>query len=300
MNSTHFYGASTALITPMRDGRVAYDDLEKLVEFQIEKKIDGLVAVGTTGESPTLSTEEHVDVIAAVVKAAAGRVPVIAGAGSNSTEEAVYLTKAADDAGADAILHVAPYYNKPNQEGIYRHFAACAAVTEKPIILYSIPGRCIVDIGIETCARLYSKYPHVLGIKESGGSNGRVDSLSRALGDDYLILSGEDENTLPYMSLGCHGVISVASNLFPGEIAGMVQAARDGSWSDAMAINRRFRDFFKHIFVEPNPAPIKYCLMRAGIIQSDELRLPLCEIADSTRELLDATLHALEVETVSA
>lgn len=293
MNSTQFYGVHTAMVTPMTGDAVSQADLEKLVEYQINEGINGLLAVGTTGESPTLSHAEHIDVVKSVVKTTNGRVPVIAGAGSNSTTEAVHLTKASDEAGADAILQVAPYYNKPSQEGLFRHFSAIAEVTEKPIILYSIPGRCIIDISVDTCARLYEKYPHVMGIKESGGSNDKVDQLSRTLGPDYLILSGEDENTLPYMSLGCHGVISVASNVWVKDLVAMVQAALKNDYTSASAINVKFRDVFKNIFLEPNPVPIKYVMQKLGIISSDAVRLPLCELSEGTKQILDETLAAL-------
>jgi len=282
------------MVTPMAGGTIAYPDIEKFVDYQINEGINGLLAVGTTGESPTLSHKEHVKVIEAVVQSTAGRVPVIAGAGSNSTTEAVELTQQADAAGADALLHVAPYYNKPSQEGLFQHFSAVAAATAKPIILYSIPGRCVIDIAVDTCARLYEKFPHVLGIKESGGSNEKVDELSRKLGPDYLILSGEDENTLPYMSLGCHGVISVASNVWVKDLVSMVQHALNNDFAAAAAINKKFRDVFKNIFLEPNPVPIKYIMAKLGILTSDEVRLPLCELSDSTKSILDATLDSLK------
>lgn len=294
MNSTQFYGAHTALVTPMLNGDVSFSGMEKLVDHQLKEGINGLVAVGTTGESPTLDHDEHIEVVKAVVKASGGKVPVIAGAGSNSTQEAVYLTEAADKAGADALLQVTPYYNKPSQEGLFRHFSAIAESTEKPIILYSIPGRCIIEVAVDTAARLYEKYPHVCGIKESGGSTERIDQLSRKLGPDYLILSGEDENTLPYMTLGCHGVISVASNLWAKDITEMVQLALKNDFQAAAKINRKYRDVFKNLFLEPNPVPMKYVLQQAGIIQSTDVRLPLCDLTAETKTILDETLAALK------
>ena len=293
MNSTQFYGVHTAMVSPMQSGKVAFDGLAPFVDYQLKNGVNGLVAVGTTGESPTLTHQEHVEVVKEVVASASGRVPVIAGAGSNSTTEAIELTQKCDAAGADALLHVAPYYNKPSQEGLFQHFSAIAEVTSKPIILYSIPGRCVIDIAVDTCARLYEKYPHIMGIKESGGSNDKVDALARKLGPDYLILSGEDENTLPYISLGCHGVISVASNLWVKDLVAMVHSALKNDFKTAAQINRKYRSVFANIFLEPNPVPIKYVLHKMGLISSPEVRLPLCGLSDATRAILDTTLDEL-------
>ena len=296
MNSTQFYGTHTAMVTPLLKDQICYQDIDKLVDFQIESGISGLVAVGTTGESPTLSHSEHVEVVRAMVQAADKRVPVIAGAGSNSTAEAVELTQKCAAAGADALLHVTPYYNKPSQEGLFRHLSAVAEATDKPIILYSIPGRCIIEFAVDTCARLYEKYPHVLGIKESGGSNDKVDELRRKLGPDYLILSGEDENTLPYMTLGCQGVISVASNIWAKELVQMVTHARNNNFAAAMEVNLRLRAVFKNIFLEPNPVPIKYLMAQLDMISSAEVRLPLCELAAATKTILDAMLKEMQMK----
>src|SRR4051812_17819464 len=222
-------GTITALVTPFqKDQSVAYDDLRKLVEFQIKSGINGLVPVGTTGESPTLSHEEHLDVVRAVVEAVRGRVPVIAGTGSNSTKEAVELTTLATEAGSDAVLVVAPYYNKPSQEGVYRYFAAVAEATDKPVILYSIPGRCGIEIGVPVIERLRARYPHVRYIKEAGGSVDRVDQIKNALGKDITVLSGDDSLTLPFISVGAEGVISVASNLFAKEVVQLVNTGLAG------------------------------------------------------------------------
>ncbi len=284
----------TALVTPMRDGAVDYAGLEALVERQIAEGINGLVAVGTTGESPTLSHQEHNDVIHAVAKTAAGRVPVVAGAGSNSTSEAVSLTKEADaDAGVSGILQVAPYYNKPSQEGLFRHFSAIAEATEKPIILYSIPGRCGIEIGVDVCARLYEKHPHVCGIKEAGGTPERVSELRQVLGDDYLITSGDDSQTLPFISCGAQGVISVASNRVVGDLVAMVDAALAGKSAEAEALHRKYYALFKVLFIEPNPVPVKLAMHRAGIIASPEVRLPLCEMSQGNVARLYAILDML-------
>ena len=279
-------GTITALVTPFKNQAVAYDDLRKLVEFQIKSGINGLVPVGTTGESPTLSHEEHLDVVLAVVEAARGRVPVIAGTGSNSTQEAVDLTTLATEAGADAVLVVAPYYNKPSQEGVFRYFSAVAEATDKPVILYSIPGRCGIEIGVPVVERLRAKYPHVRYIKEAGGSVDRVDQFKNALGKDITVLSGDDSLTLPFISVGAEGVISVASNLYPKEVVQLVNAALAGEAAKATRLHRKLYPVFKTLFIEPNPVPVKLGMKRAGIIGSDEVRSPLCEMAAANAQTL--------------
>ncbi len=293
MSTQSFSGVYTALVTPMDKGAVSFADLQKLVEYQINEGIDGLVAVGTTGESPTLDHKEHLEVIRKVIEVAAGRVPVIAGTGSNSTREAVELTRQAHEAGADGMLQVAPYYNKPSQEGLYQHFQAIAEATDKPIILYSIPSRCVIEIGIETVVRLAENYTHVRTIKESGGSTDRVSQLLQAGGDLLTVLSGDDNLTLPFMSAGAKGVISVASNLVVKDLSAMVRFALDNDYAAAAALNRKYYALFKNLFIEPNPVPIKYALQRAGIIGSAEVRLPLCPMSDSNRKILDETLDSL-------
>jgi 4-hydroxy-tetrahydrodipicolinate synthase len=287
-------GAITALVTPFREDQVDYDDLRKLVEFQIKGGINGLVPVGTTGESPTLSTEEHLDVIRAVIANVRGRVPVIAGTGSNSTREAVSLTQQAHEAGADAMLLVAPYYNKPSQEGLFRHFATLAEATDRPIILYSIPGRCGIEISVPVVERLRAKYSHVRWIKESGGSVDRVDQLKQALGSDLTVLSGDDSLTLPFMAVGAEGVISVASNLYVREVAQLVRLALADDFAKAAKLHRKLYPMFKAIFVEPNPVPIKAALARAGIIGSDEVRPPLSPMTAASAQLLEKALATLD------
>ena len=286
-------GTITALVTPFRSQKVDFGDLKKLVDHQIKGGVSGLVPVGTTGESPTLDHAEHMEVIRATIDYARGRVPVIAGTGSNSTAEAVELTKLSDAAGADAMLVVAPYYNKPSQEGVYRHFATLAEATDKPIVLYSIPGRCGIEIGVPVIERLRAKYPNVRYIKEAGGSVDRVDQIRQALGDDMTILSGDDSLTLPFMALGASGVISVASNLLPREVSRMVAAALDHDFAAALKQHRKLYPLFKALFIEPNPVPVKVALARAGIIGSDEVRPPLCEMTDATRATLLTVLAAL-------
>jgi 4-hydroxy-tetrahydrodipicolinate synthase len=287
-----FTGTFTAIVTPFQGGAVAYDELKKLVNFQIRGGVSGLVPVGTTGESPTVSHEEHLEIIRCTIEAARGRVPVIAGTGSNSTHEAIEMTKAADEAGADGMLLVAPYYNRPTQEGLFQHFSRIAEVTNKPIILYSIPGRCGVEIGVKVIERLRAKYAHVAHIKEAGGSVDRVDQIISALGKDITVLSGDDSLTLPFMAVGAQGVISVASNLYPREVSRLVKLALTQDYSKARALHRRLYPVFKTIFIESNPAPIKVAMQQAGIIGSEEVRLPLSPLTDASRETLLSVLQA--------
>lgn len=289
-----FTGTYTAIVTPFRRGAVAYDELNKLVNFQIKGGISGLVPVGTTGESPTVSHEEHQEIIRCTIESARGRVPVIAGTGSNSTREAVDMTKAADAAGADGFLQVAPYYNRPTQEGLFQHFARIAEVTDKPIILYSIPGRCGIEISVKVIERLRAKYPHVAHIKEAGGSVDRVDQIISALGDSVTVLSGDDSLTLPFMAVGAKGVISVASNLYPREVGKLVSLALASDYAKARALHRKLYPVFKTIFIESNPAPIKLAMALAGIIASDEVRPPLWTLCDASRQTLLATLKTFK------
>ncbi len=285
-------GTITALVTPFHQGAVAFDDLAKLVKAQIRAGIDGLVPVGTTGESPTLNHDEHLEVIRAVVETTAGRVPVIAGTGSNSTKEAVALTKQAHAAGVDAMLVVAPYYNKPAAEGLFQHFSAVAEATDKPIVLYSIPGRCGIEIGVDVVVRLRAKYPHVCYIKEAGGSVDRVDQLKSALGRDLVVLSGDDGLTLPFMSVGAEGVISVASNLRPREVCAMVRHAAANDFAKATKLHRKLYPLFKTLFIEPNPVPVKVAMVRAGLISDAEVRLPLSPLSAASAERLTAVLQS--------
>ena len=286
-------GAITALATPFRNEAVAYDDLRKLVDFQIKSGINGLVPVGTTGESPTLLHDEHLDVIRAVIEHTRGRVPVIAGTGSNSTHEAIEYSRLALEAGADALLLVAPYYNKPSQEGLYRHFAAIAEITDRPIVLYSIPGRCGIEIGVATVERLRARYPHVRFIKEAGGSVDRVDQLKQAMGRDITVLSGDDSLTLPFMAVGAEGVISVASNVVPREVVKLTALALANDYAQAGRLHRKLYPLFKNLFIEPNPVPVKTALARAGIIGSAAVRAPLCEMSAANEKILVDTLVAL-------
>jgi 4-hydroxy-tetrahydrodipicolinate synthase len=287
-------GAITALATPFHGKDVSFGDLKKLVEQQIRGGIDGIVPVGTTGESPTLTSEEHLDVIRATIEFARGRVPVIAGTGSNSTAEALEYTKLSDEAGADAVLVVTPYYNKPNQEGLFRHYAAIADATDLPIILYSVPSRCGVEIGVPLLERLRSRYAHVRWIKEAGGSVDRVDQMKQALGDAITVLSGDDALTLAFMASGAEGVISVASNLVPKDVKRMVQLALENDFARATKVHQKLFPLFKALFIEPNPVPLKAALAKAGIISSEAVRLPLCTMSAANRALLSKAVSGLK------
>jgi 4-hydroxy-tetrahydrodipicolinate synthase len=293
MNKNQFSGVFTALVTPFHNGKIAYKDLEVLLAHQLEGSIDGLVSVGTTGESPTLSHDEHIEVIRATVATVGGKVPVIAGTGSNSTREAIKLTKGAEAAGADGFLVVAPYYNKPSQEGLFQHFSAIAEITQKPIVLYSIPSRCGIEISVDVTARLHEKYPHICCMKAAEGSCEKVTEYVRKLGSDFSVMSGDDSLTQPFMSTGATGVISVASNLLVNPLVKMVQAANKNDFTTAQKTYLKYYPLFKALFLEPNPVPVKYALMRAGIIQSDDVRLPLIRIGDHNRERLDSILKDL-------
>jgi len=280
-------GAMTAMVTPFRDGKVDDQKLRSNVEWQIEQGIDGLVPCGTTGESPTLNHEEHDRVIAAVVEAVAGRVPVIAGTGSNSTDEALRLTKAAKVAGADASLQVNPYYNKPTQEGLYRHFMTIADTCDMPLVLYNIPGRTGVTMAADTVARL-AAHPRIVAIKEATGSLDMAsDILSRC---DITVLSGDDSLTLPLMAVGGRGVISVATNLIPRRVKAMTDAARQGNFDAARKKHLELFELFTMFFIEGNPASIKAAMQLCGR-DTGELRLPLAPISDASRELLTQTLQ---------
>jgi 4-hydroxy-tetrahydrodipicolinate synthase len=286
-----FTGTYTALVTPFKNGQIDESAFERLIAKQIKAGIDGVVPVGTTGESPTLSYEEHIQVVAQAVKFAGGRIKVLAGTGANATSEAIYLTQAAEKAGADGSLQVAPYYNKPTQEGLFQHFRAIARSTKLPIVLYSIPGRCGIEIAVETVRRLAESNRNIVGIKEAGGSADRVSQLRAALGQRFKILSGDDSLTLPFMSVGAQGVVSVASNLIPREVAQMVRAFASGQSAAALKVHSRFYPLFKDLFIETNPIPVKTALSMMGLAE-DELRLPLTPMSLKNRETLKATLKA--------
>jgi len=278
-----FSGSLVALVTPFRSGRVDFAAIERLVDWHVEQGTEGLVPVGTTGESPTVDVEEHEKIIAAVVKRAAGRIPVIAGAGANATAEAIELTKFSKDVGADATLQVAPYYNKPTQEGLYRHFAAIAEAVDLPMVLYNIPGRCVVNMTPETIARL-AKIPQVVAVKEATGS---MDQTSEIIARcDLVVLSGDDSLTLPLMVLGARGVISVVANLVPKDVKRLTSAMLSGDLATARAAHRKLFPLCRAMFVETSPIPIKTAMKWAGLIESDEKRLPLTDLSAAGAETL--------------
>lgn len=286
-----FTGTYTAIVTPFRRGQIDATALERLIELQVRGGVDGIVPVGTTGESPTVNFEEHIEIIALSVKFAARRLKVLAGTGGNSTSEAIYLTEAAEKAGADGSLQVAPYYNKPTQEGLFQHFRAVARRTKLPIMLYSIPGRCGVEIGVETVKRLARECLNVIGIKEAGGSADRVSQLRAALGPRFEILSGDDSLTLPFMAVGAQGVISVASNVIPRQVARMVNAFAAGDGQAALKLHQAHYALFKDLFLETNPVPVKAALAMLGLIE-EEYRLPLVPMNPRNRETLRITMKA--------
>lgn len=289
-----FTGTYTATVTPFKKGRVDEPALARLINAQIRGGVDGIVPVGTTGESPTLDVEEHIRVIELSVEFAAEKIKVLAGTGGNSTHEAIYLTKAAEEAGADGSLQVAPYYNKPTQEGLFQHFRLIAHSTKLPIVLYSVPGRCGIEISVETVQRLAGECQNIVGIKEAGGSADRVSQLRAALGKDFTIQSGDDSLTLPFMAVGANGVISVASNIIPRELTNMVRAFATGKVKVAQKIHAKFYPLFKDLFVESNPGPVKAALAMMGQIE-EEYRLPLVPLSRPNREALRRTLKLCAV-----
>jgi 4-hydroxy-tetrahydrodipicolinate synthase len=286
-----FSGTYTAIVTPFRNGVLDEPALKRLVQAQIKGGVDGIVPVGTTGESPTLDYEEHVRVIELAVEFAAKKIKVLAGTGGNSTTEAIYLTKAAEEAGADGSLQVAPYYNKPTQEGLFQHFTAIATDTKLPIVLYSIPGRCGIEIGVDTVKRLADAHKNIVGIKEAGGSADRVSQLRAALGPKFTILSGDDSLTLPFMAVGAQGVVSVASNIIPREVSRMVKAFASGKIAEAQKLHAKFYPLFKDLFIETNPVPVKAAMAMMGMLEED-YRLPLVRMSDRNRAVLEKTLRS--------
>lgn len=280
-------GCYTAIVTPFRDGKVDYEAFSNLIEQQIAGGVAGIVPVGTSGESPTLSMKEHDEVVAFAIEKIAHRCQVIAGTGGNATSEAVHLSQHAAQMGADATLQVTPYYNKPTPEGMYRHFSTVAEKSGIPIVLYNVPGRTGKEIPIDVIAR-FSGNPMVAAVKEAGGSVERVNAIKDVC--DIPVLSGDDSLTLPMLSVGAVGVISVASNLLPREVSDMVEKALSGDFAGALAIHRRLYPLYRDLFIESNPIPVKAALADMGLI-AEEYRLPLCEMAAANREKLRATMR---------
>ena len=286
-----FKGSLVALITPFKGGAVDEDAFRKLVDWQIDQGTHGLVPVGTTGESPTLSHEEHKRVVEICVEQTSGRVPVIAGAGSNSTQEAVEFTVHAKQAGADAVLHVNPYYNKPTQEGLFRHFEAINNAADIPIIIYNIPGRSIVDMSVETMKRC-SELPNVTGVKDATADLVRPIKTRMAIGEDFCQLSGEDASIVPYLAHGGHGCISVTANVAPKQLSDMHVAWQNRDLDTVFTINERLQPLHAALFCETSPGPVKYAASLLGLCETTA-RLPICEIAeDSKRQVEQAMRHA--------
>ena len=288
-STSAYRGTYTALVTPFRNEKVDEPALARLLEDQIAAGITGVVPVGTTGEPATLTMEEHLRVIEVTVQIVNKRLKVFAGTGSNSTAEALYLTQEAKKRGADGFLIVAPYYNKPSQAGIFAHFSALAEATWLPIITYSVPGRCGVEIGVDTMTGLALKHPNIVAIKEAGGSIERISQLRHSLPENVSILSGDDSMTLPALAVGATGVISVASNLVPTEVVKMVDAFLEGRPAEAELLHRKLYPLFRDLFIEANPVPVKTALARQGWM-TEEVRLPLVPLQVMSRGKLEATL----------
>lgn len=289
-----FTGVYTALITPFTaDGTIDEGALRKIVEDQIDGGVDGLVPMGTTGESPTVTHEENLEVIRIVIEQAAGRVPVIAGTGSNSTSEAIDMTMKARDMGAAASLQVAPYYNKPSQEGFYRHFSAIGEATGLPVIIYNIPGRTGKNIEADTILRL-AEHPQIVGVKEASGDLSQVMDIIHRRPEGFSLLSGDDNVTLPLMSVGAEGVVSVASNIIPGEMKELTTLAASANFGGARQVHYRLMPLFKAMFLDTNPIPVKYAMHLAGHC-SDRYRLPLCEPTDTVKKQIEKTLKELKL-----
>lgn len=286
-----FSGAMTAMVTPFRDGRLDEARLKEQVEFQISGGIDGLVPVGTTGESPTLSFKEHIRVIELTVKHAAGRVPVIGGVGANATDEAIELHRAAKDVGCNGGLSVNPYYNKPTQEGLYRHFMTLAEKVDLPIVLYNIPGRTGIEMAPATVARL-AEHKNIVAIKEATGNVSMATEYMQAC--NITVVSGDDPLTLPMMSIGAKGVISVLSNLLPADVKKLCELAKAGAFAEAAIVHHHVYRLTRSLFLDGNPAGIKHAMKLAGM-DSGELRLPLVEASDATKKTIQSEMEKLNL-----
>jgi 4-hydroxy-tetrahydrodipicolinate synthase len=286
-------GAFTAIATPFKDGKLDEDGLRRNVQFQIDQGIDGLLPVGTTGESPTLSREEHEKVIDITIEEAKGKVKVIAGACSNSTQESIQYAEHAREMGADAALVIVPYYNKPTQEGLYQHFKAIAEAVDIPQVVYNVPSRTVRNIDANTMLRL-TKFDNIVAIKEAGCDMDQIANILKGAPDDFKVLSGEDSWTYAMMAMGGHGVISVASNLAPKMVTDMVHHALDGNFAEARDLHYKLFDFFKVIFIETNPSPVKYGLELMGM-PSGKTRLPLVEPRDASKAKIKEVMQDLEL-----
>lgn len=290
-----YQGLYTAIVTPFRNDQVDYDSFAALVEAQVSSGVAGIVPVGTTGESPTLSHDEHMEVIRKAVEYAAGRCQVIAGTGSNSTAEAIAMTQEAERAGADGTLQVCPYYNKPSQEGVYRHFKAIAECSHLPMLLYSIPGRSGIEIAVDTVARLAADCPTIVAIKEAGGSVDRVNQLVQALPPEFSILCGDDGLTVPFISCGAVGLVSVTANVAPAAMKSLVDAALAGDGKKALELQKKYYPLMKGLMsLDTNPVPIKAAMALRGDM-TWEVRLPLAALAEEKRERLADLLRRFDL-----
>lgn len=290
-----FAGSYVALVTPFKNGKIDEKKLIELVEWHIAEKTSGLVPVGTTGETATLSHEEHVRVIKIVIQAARKRVPVIAGAGSNSTDEAIFLTQEARRLGADAVLSVSPYYNRPTQEGLLAHFTAVAKAAGIPVVLYNIPSRTGVNLNVDTMVALSQKNRNIIGVKESTGVIDQSSEIIQRLGRKFFVMSGDDSLTLPLMSVGAVGVISVAANLVPRAISDLAAACLNRNFERAKELHLKLFPLVKSLFIETNPSPIKAAMKEAGLLTDDSLRLPMVSISAENRKKLKAAMKAYGV-----
>ncbi|MGX2947283.1 4-hydroxy-tetrahydrodipicolinate synthase [Frederiksenia canicola] len=285
-----FSGSIVALLTPMIDGEISFEDLKKLIEFHINAGTHAIVLVGTTGESTTLTIDEQVRLIKKGVEYAAGRIPIIAGTGSNSTNEAITLTKLLGDSGVAGCLTVVPYYNKPTQEGMYQHFKTIAEASDLPQILYNVPSRTGSDLKPETVARL-AKIPNIVGIKEATGDVSRVKQIKELAGEDFIFLSGDDATGLESMKLGGQGVISVTNNLAAADMAKMCELALEGKFEEADEINERLMGLHHDLFIEGNPIPVKWAAYKIGLISQPSLRLPLTLLSEESQPKVLAALQ---------
>jgi 4-hydroxy-tetrahydrodipicolinate synthase len=286
-----FQGSIVAMVTPFRNGKIDEPKVKELVALHVKSGTDAIVPCGTTGESPTLSHDEHRHMVELTVAAAAGRIPVIAGTGSNSTSEAIDLTKHAERAGVQGALVVNPYYNKPTQEGLYRHFRTVAEASTLPILVYNIQGRTAVNIETDTMARLARDAQNIVGVKEASGSLDQMSQVILACGPDFSVLSGDDNITLPLLVIGGRGVISVIANIVPRETSEMVHAALDGDWKRARELHYKLFPLARAAFLETNPIPIKEAMAMAGMLEP-EFRLPMCRMGDANRQKLRAILES--------
>ena len=280
-------GVYTALVTPFVDGAVSYECLKALLDLQIAGRVRGVMVCVTTSEAPTLSKDEYQEVLRFVVEHVAGRIEVWAGVGSNDTKTAVERTILADKLGADGIQAVTPYYNKPTQAGLIDYYGQIARATDKPVMLYSVPSRCGVEIAVDTVCALRREFSNICAIKEATDNCARIDAIREVVDDEFCIFSGNDSMTLPFMVLGARGVVSVMSNLFPGEMSRMVELAHLGKFGEALVLYRKIYPVMNKLFIETNPLPIKFLLRQAGIIKSAEVRSPLGELSKKSKELLE-------------